>query len=488
MKKILTIEDSASLSQRTAKSSLWLVIFRVFDQVFRLIRTIILARLLSPVDFGLFGITLMAVSLLDTFSQSGFHHAMVHKKQDIGSYLNTSFVVQIVRGIFLALILFISAPYISLFFNVPGSEAILRVMCLAILIQGMTNVAVVYLSKELKFQKYFLYQISGTIADLLVSVFLAIVMRNVWALVYGFLAGAIVRCVISYFVYFYIPRFKFDFSKAKELFSYGKWVFGSNIVGFFMSQIDSFFIAKISGVVSLGFYQIAYKVPSILGMEVLAGATFPAYAKIQDDKQKLKEAYLKTTKIFSFILLPIAGGVFVVATDFIKLFLGANWLPSLWPMRILTLSTLVWTMAVVSDYLFLAVGKPNIQVRWTSIKLVVMLVFLYPLILKFGLSGASLVVLIGSLIAASGLVFEALNIIKCRFAELFNIIFSSFSNALIMSFLVYFLRFFLPDGFLSFILVVFSGVIIYLLLTIISDKIFDNKMIELLKESLKLLS
>jgi len=486
-KKIFTFDSSESLSKKTAKGSLWLLIFRISDQIFRLVKTIILARLLVPSDFGLFGVTLLAVSLVDTFSQSGFLQALVHKKDDIRPYLDTSFIVQLFRGAAIALMLFIFAPFIASFFGAKEVTAILRVISIGIFIQSLNNIAVIYFSKELEFQKYFVFQISGTLADLFVSVLFAVIFRNVWALVFGFLAGTTLRCVVSYMVYFYVPRFRFDFEKAKELFGYGKWVFGSNIVGFFVTQIDSFFVAKLSGVTSLGFYQMAYKIPSILGLEILAGATFPAYSKIQDDTQRLRDAYLKIIKLFSFILMPVAGGIFVVAADFVKLVLGAEWLPAVWPMRLLTLATLAWTIAVVSDYMFLAIGKPNIQVRWTSVKLLIMLALLYPFISMYGFLGAAIVVFIGSLLATFGFVFEALRIIKCNLIKFSSNIIFSFLDALVMSILVYLLRRCLPDGIVSFLLVIFSGIIIYFILTYATDKLFKNKMFPLLKESMGLL-
>ncbi len=486
--KSLFISDSMeSLSKKTAKGSFWLLMFRIFSQGFGFIRTIILARLLAPADFGLFGITLLAVSLLETFSQNGFQSALIHKKGDIKPYLDTSFIVQAVRGFLIALILFASAPFISVFFKAEGSESILRVIAFAIFIQGLTNIATIYLQKELEFKKYFFYQVSGTVADIAVSIILALLFANVWALVAGYLAGIVVRCIVSYMIYFYIPKPNFDFKKAKELLGYGKWVFGTNIIGFFMAQIDSFFVAKLSGVISLGFYQVAYKIPSILGLEVLAGATFPAYSKIQDDLPKLQDAYLKITKIFAIMLMPMAVGMYILIPRFITLFLGEKWSPVLWPMRILSLSALVWTMAVVSDYMFLAIGKPYIQARWSAIRLLILIILLYPFIKMYNLTGASMAVLVGSLVSAFGLTIEAINIIKFSFGKyVYNIIFL-FANALIMGSLVYILTNFMSNNIFSFIFIIFSGALIYFLLALVFDKVFKDKSLQLLKESIKLL-
>lgn len=487
VKNLFASSSEESLSKRTAKSSFWLLVFRIFSQGFGFARTILLARLLAPSDFGLFGITLMAASFLDTFSQTGFQSALIHKKGDIRPYLDTAFIVQAGKGVLVALILFIFAPFVAMFFNAPLARPMLRVIGFAIFVQGLTNVATIYLQKELEFKKYFFYQISGTIADILVSVVFALMFQNVWALVFGYLAGISVRCIVSYFIHFHMPRLRLDLVKAKELFGYGKWVFSTNVIGFFMSQIDSFFVTKMSGVVSLGFYQVAYKIPSILGLEVLAGATFPAYAKIQDDVPKLKEVYLKITKIFAIIIMPMTVGIFMIIPDFIVLFLGQKWLPSLWPMRILSLSALVWTIAVISDNMFMAIGKPHIHTRWSLIRLLVMAFFLYPCIMMYGIVGAALVVLAGSLVSAIGQTFEALIIIRCKLIQFIQVIIFPFLNALIMAIAVYVAGIIFGQSIPGFLAVIVVGAVAYVLLTWLSDKIFNNKAIWLLKESFRLL-
>lgn len=446
-----------------------------------------LARLLAPADFGLFGVTLLAVSFLDTFSQSGFQSALIHKKGDIKPYLDTSFVVQAVRGFFIALLLCVFAPHIATFFQAPAATAMLRVVALAMFIQGLTNIATIYLQKELEFKKYFFYQVVGTLADFSFSVVLAVMFRSVWALVIGYLAGITARTIVSYAIYFYLPKLRFDIAKAKELFTYGKWVFGTNIIGFFMAQVDSFFVAKVMGVASLGFYQVAYKIPSVLNLEVLAGATFPAYSKLQEDKEKLREAYLKITKMFALAVMPMAAGIYLLTPQFIMLFLGTKWLPSLWPMRILALSALVWTMAVVSDYLFLAVGKPHIHARWTSVRFFMMVALLYPFIGAHGLTGAALVVLAGSTVATFGLTLEAIKIIGCGLSRFIGNVIFLFIDALIMAGVVYGLGMILPVTLWSFVFSIVAGMLTYGALLMVSDKLFGDRALRLLKESLGLL-
>src|SRR3989338_10815509 len=140
LKKVFS--SGGSIAKKTVQGTFWLFSFRVVDHSFRLVRTVILARLLAPNDFGLFGITIMAVSLLETFSQNGFQQALTQKKEDIRPYLDSAWVVQIVRGLLLALLLFLLAPFIAVFFTAPGAEQILRVVAVAVALQGFYNIAI----------------------------------------------------------------------------------------------------------------------------------------------------------------------------------------------------------------------------------------------------------------------------------------------------------------------------------------------------------
>ncbi len=174
---------TAGLKARVVRGGMWVFALRITSRLFQLARTIVIARLLAPSDFGVFGIALLAMSALSTFSQTGFNAALVQKKQDTKHYLDTAWTVQAIRGGVLALIAFAIAPYVAAFFDAPAAKRILQVIALSVLLQGFTNIGVVYFQKELQFHKQFIYQLSGTLADIGVAISAAFLLRSVWALV-----------------------------------------------------------------------------------------------------------------------------------------------------------------------------------------------------------------------------------------------------------------------------------------------------------------
>jgi len=172
IKKIINnlITPGETLSQKVVKGGFWVFFLRIVNRGFSLVRLIILARILSPDDFGLMGIALLTMSTLETFSQTGFQAALIQKKEDIRSYLNSAWTVLILRGTILFVILYFIAPYAAIFFNTPEAKPIIRVIGFAILFKAFTNIGVTYFQKELEFNKEFIYQFSGTLADFIVAI------------------------------------------------------------------------------------------------------------------------------------------------------------------------------------------------------------------------------------------------------------------------------------------------------------------------------
>ena len=187
---------------------MWVLALRIVNRGLGFIRTIILAGLLAPEDFGLLGIGMLSIAAIETFSQTGFGHALIQKKENIDSYLDTAWTVSAIRGIVLFLILFISAPLIAKFFNSEQATLVIRVIAVSTLITGFKNVGVLHFFKKLEFNKQFVYEFSGTLVDLSVAIALAFILRNVWALVWGGLAGNLLRLFMSYLLHPYRPRLK----------------------------------------------------------------------------------------------------------------------------------------------------------------------------------------------------------------------------------------------------------------------------------------
>ena len=400
MSRIKTVSNlkypGGTLSQRVVKGGFWVFSLRITEQIFNLIRLIILARILAPHDFGLMGIALLTMATLQTFSQTGFQSALIQKKSDTEAYLDAAWTVLILRGFILFTILFFVAPYAAIFFEAPQAKRIIQVIGLSVLLQAFTNIGVVYFKKELEFNKQFVYQLSGTLADFIVAISAALILRSVWALVFGWLAGSTARFIASYLLHPYRPHFSSDLGKAKELFGFGKWLLGSSIVVFLANQGDDIFLGKVLGVTALGFYRMAFHFASLPASEIglLSRVAFPAYSKLQDNIPKLRNGYLKMSRFVNFLSIPLTGGIFMLSPEFTQIFLGDKWMPIVPALRILAISVMIRVMVGTSGALFNAVGRPDIGFKMTLARVITLAVAIYPLTTLWKISGTSLSVLL----------------------------------------------------------------------------------------------
>lgn len=395
------LEPGQSLSQRVARSGVWVFATQISSQGLGFISTIILARLLVPQDFGIVGIALLAKAVLDIFSITGFNEALIQKKENIAEYLNTAWVVSIIRGFVLALILFGIAPFVASFFNSPMSSPILRVLAITCVLGGFANIGVIYFQKELEFGKQFVYLLSGTVVNVMVSITAAIILRNAWALVLGMLAGSVIQCIVSYLVHPYRPHFHFQLGQAKELFRFGRWMLASAIVVFLATQGDDAFLGKVLGVTALGLYLMAFRFGNLSGamVGVISRVAFPAYSKLQDNIPQLRNAYLKTVRVVSFLAIPLSGGIFMLGPEFTQIFLGDKWMPMVPALRILAISAMIKVITSTGSALYNAVGKPRLYFMIVLFKVIALAAAIYPLTMLWGMAGTAIAVLLSCCVA-----------------------------------------------------------------------------------------
>jgi len=439
-------EPGQGLSQKVVRGGFWVFSLRITERVLSLIRLIILARILSPNDFGLMGIALLTMATLQTFSQTGFQQALVQKKKHIKSYLDAAWTVLILRGFVLFAIVLFIAPYAAIFFKAPQAKLIIQVIGFSVLLQAFINIGVVYFQKELEFNKQFIYQLSGTLADFIVAISAALILRSVWALVFGLLAGNIARLIASYFIHPYRPYLSRDLAKAKELFGFGKWILGSSILIFLITQGDDIFVGKLLGVTMLGFYQMAYRISNMPATEithVISQVTFPAYSKLQENIPKLREAYLKVLQVTAFLSFPIAGLIFVLAPDLTKIFLGEKWMPMVSAMQILVWWGVIRGLVGAISPVFMSIGRPKIVTNLQFVQTVLLFILIYPLTVHWNIFGASLAVFLSALIMFFIRNYILIKTIKCKIWEFSKPILIPSTFAMISMFPIIFLKLFI---------------------------------------------
>lgn len=466
-----------SLSKKAIKGGIWLFGLRLSNRGLGFIRTIILARLLDPKDFGLLGIALLVASTVDAFSQTGLQSALVYKKSDVESYLDVAWSGLATRGVILFLLLVVSAPFAADFFNSDEAERIIIVIAFNMLLTGFGNIGIVFFQKDLEFRKQFVYEFSATVVDLVVSISLAFILRNVWALIWGGMAKNFVRLILSYLLHPYRPKVRFEIQKFKELFGYGIWIFGSTVLVFLITQGDDIFVGKFLGVTALGFYQMAYLISNLPATEiadVISRVTFPAYSKLQDDKVKLGAAFLKVVHLTAYVSIPLAGGIFILSYEFTEIFLGSKWLPMVPAVQILVLAGVMGSISATTRPVFQGTGNPRIDTTWQIIRLIALIAVIYPFSSRWGISGVALAVLISTLIGAVGFNVMAIRITSCSGGAWLKMIVLPTINTMGVCVLILLMKQLIGAIHIGhFILLSATGIIIYFGLTCLLDRVFN---------------
>lgn len=434
------LKPGITLSQKAVKGTFWVSAFKFADAILGFIKKIILARLLAPSDFGLFGLACLVMSMLETFTQTGVGAALIQKKDKTEEYLDVAWTINLIRGIILSILLYFFSPLIAAFFKNNEVIPFVRIISIIVLLNGLKNIGTIYFSKELDFRKQFVLNFGSSLAGFFVVVVLAFILKNAWALAWGMLAGAISECIISYLIHSHRPKLRMHMDKIKELTGFGKWVSASSILIFLLTQGDDIFVGKILGLTALGFYQMAYGIsnlPATHITHVISQMTFPLYSKLQNDIPRLRKIYLKILELTAFLSFLTSGLIFSLAFDLTKIFLGEKWISIVPSLQVLCFFGIGRSIAATGGPIIFALGKPKIQASISFIQLIILAIIIYPLSFKFGILGTSIAVVVSFFI-----VFIQGQIINCR---LINLPFRTFVQSLIPPAIITFLMVFMIE-------------------------------------------
>jgi len=379
------------LATRTARSGVWMTALNVTSRGLELVALFVLARLLTPDDFGLIGIALLVLTGLQRFSNLGFTAALIQRREDdVDRYLDTAWTLQIVRGILLAGIVVAVAGPAANFFDTPAVREILLVVAVIPVLAGLENPGVVYFQKDLEFHKQFVHLVSTSLLYVVVTVTLAFAWGSVWALVAGKVAAEVGMFVVSYVLHDYRPSLAFDREAALELIGYGKWLTAAGVVYFLADEGDDFVVGALLGATALGFYRLAYRValmPATEVTSVVSTVMFPAYSKLQDDLGAVRDAFFRTIQLTTAITFPMGVGIIVVAPLFVETVLGAQWTPMVGALQVLSVYGICLSMAASFGPVWLALGRPDLGAKIGALRVVVMAAVIYPATMRYGYAG-----------------------------------------------------------------------------------------------------
>jgi lipopolysaccharide exporter len=352
-----------------------------------LISTLLLARLLSPNDFGVVAMGMLAVGFFEVLSWNGHELAVVRHSSPDPDHYNSAWTISLFLGCGVGLAIFFSAPLFAAFFHQSSAGSVIRWLALRPFLSGLENVGTVEFQRSLKFDRIFAVNFYAKLVSFAVTIFAALALRNYWALVIGTLIGQAARTFFSYLLHPFRPQL--CFRRMRELWSFSIWTFLRSVGAYLINQLDIIAIGGAHGSTAMGRYTVAKDVASSAVDEInepVSAVLFPVMAKYRTQPTELRRLYLRTLAWACYIAVAAGVGICVVGQDLVPILLGQKWSDISPLIGWLALSAGVSALSNSAYTALDITGRPGLGARMQWIRVTILAVLLMP----FALKGASL--------------------------------------------------------------------------------------------------
>lgn len=390
-----TPAEGRTLKEATIRSAGVVYAMVAFTKLLNLVALVILARILIPMDFGLVTIAAVIIGIITLFKDFGLSAAYIQRRTDEDEAADIVFWSNIALRLVLYAIAFVVAPFGAGFFGEPLVEPIIRVASLSFVIEAFASVHGARLTKTMQFKKIAIITVITSSVNTVSTVAFALAGFSYWSLVLGGLVGGPVNVALYWKMHRWRPRIRFNKAVAKDMYTYGRDIVGINLMGFGVSNVDNFAIGKFVGSSGLGVYTLARRFGLYSGQNLVAllgRVLFPAYSKIQMQKERLKRGYMKTFYPVSMLSFPVAMGLAILSYEFAFYVLGPSWLEVEVPLQFLAFYGLFYSLSAVGSNIFLAVKRQDVPLKILAAELLVLLASLYPVTAIYGLVGVAVFV------------------------------------------------------------------------------------------------
>jgi teichuronic acid exporter len=393
-----------NLKERTLTGLIWNMMERVGVRIVQFIPTIILARLLSPGEFGLIGMVTIFIVITQIFLDSGFGLALIQKKDATYTDECSIFYFNILVGGLAFIALFFAAPLVAAFYEQPILTPLMRWLSLDILITSASLIQITILTRKIDFKSLLKANLLATIVGGLIGILAAYLGFGVWSLVLQTISNTVIQTITLWLVCDWRPAWLFSLDALRGMFGFGSRMLSSNLVGSFFDNLYQVFIGKVFSAESLGYYTRAFSLRSIVidtTSDTIGRVLFPALASIQDNTTRLKQAYRKSILLTTFIHFPLMAGLILVARPLILTLFSAKWEESVIFFQLMCGAGIIYPLHVINLNILKVTGRSDLFFRLEVIKrtLIVVNIWLtYPYGIRAMLAGNIILTLLAYLL------------------------------------------------------------------------------------------
>ena len=405
--RLKTVANRAFLGEglraRATRGGAWLGSGSFAEQTSRFARNMLLTRLLAPSAFGAMAIVLSSQALISSFTDVGVWPAVIQNPRGgEDRYLNAAWWCGLVRALFIYVIVFTAAPWISGFYGNADLSKLLRVALLSIVLDGMLSPRAKLAQKEMKFSRWAIISNGGAICGVILTIVLSFILRDVWALAIGYCGENAFRCLFSYILCPGLPSFKWDQTAISELMKFSKGMVGLSFFNLIFARSDIFVLGKLYSPAALGLYTMAVflvQAPSGFIVNILSTILLPAFSHAQSDTQRMNRMLSEVTSWIILLGLPVVAMIWLCSSSLLSVTYGARYATSAVALVLAAGVALLNTLNAQVTILFYATGRPALHRRAVAASAMVMLISVYPACKYLGMAGGQVAALLA--IAAS---------------------------------------------------------------------------------------
>lgn len=387
----------------------WHSLLKIATMGVTLLKISILARLLSPNDFGLFAYTMIAFGIVEAITQTGVNLTIINSERKVHYFLDSAWVIAIIRGFIMGISMLLIGLFLAAYYNEPSLRPLVAFTAVVPVIKGFINPMIVILQKNLRFFHDSVYRFSLVIVDALIAIIFGLILKSVIAMIIALIGSALFEVLVSFVAFRDRPTFHYIHSRGKLILNNAKGLSLSAALTYIHENIDDLIIGKLSGTYNLGLYHNAYSLshkPNFELSKAVQHSTLPVYSRIKRDIERLRRAYLKTSVATLFYLCIATLPIFIFPDLLVKIVLGKQWLGIIPILPWLAGAGLVHSFNNISYNLFYAKENfkvVNLHLACMIAALVVLLLVLTP---KMGVAGASMAIFYSRLICLPIIIFE----------------------------------------------------------------------------------
>lgn len=378
------------LRQKAVKGVVWTALQRYSTMFIQFISGIILARLLTPYDYGCIGMLMIFMLLAESMIDGGFGSALIQKKNPTQTDYSTIFFWNMGLSVVLYAVLFLTAPLIARFYGIAQLSEILRVQGLVLFVYAFNIVQRNLLQKKLNFRVLSIITIITSVTALTITIIMAYQGYGVWALVAQNMLTAAIPAIVFWFYVKWRPKWVFSWQSLRELFGFGFYMFLTHILNQFGQQIQGLLIGRFYNASTMGYYSKANSTERLASTsisKVMTQVTYPLYAAVQDDKAMLGNIIKKITLTVSYVTFPLMFILLLCAKPLFILLYSERWVDSVPYFQVLCIAGLAYSLQSINYQSVAAIGKSRTMFIWTFVKRAVGILFVVAGLLLAGMKG-----------------------------------------------------------------------------------------------------